>query len=94
MVTSVADVKQNVLDVMDYFNRTLAKPCTWTYRGRPLVVEMMDNLQGRVLATQRGAQQACVYDNALSVLECALAYKPIITPPPADMYGIAREHDQ
>lgn len=36
--TSVADVKQNVLDVIDYFNQTLAKPFAWTYRGRPLVV--------------------------------------------------------
>jgi len=35
---SVADLKQKVLDFIDYFNRTLAKPFQWTYRGRPLVV--------------------------------------------------------
>jgi len=36
--TSVDDLKQKVLAFIDYFNRTLAKPFQWTYRGRPLVV--------------------------------------------------------
>lgn len=36
--TSVDDLKQKVLDFIAYFNRTLAKPFQWTYRGRPLVM--------------------------------------------------------
>jgi putative transposase len=36
--TSVADLKQKVLDFIAYFNRTMAKPFQWTYRGRPLVI--------------------------------------------------------
>lgn len=36
--TSVADLKAKVLAFIDYFNRTMAKPFAWTYRGRPLVV--------------------------------------------------------
>jgi hypothetical protein len=36
--TSVADLKQKVLDFIAYFNRTMAKPFQWTYRGRPLVM--------------------------------------------------------
>jgi len=35
--TSVNDLKQQILDFIDYFNRTLAKPFKWTYAGRPLV---------------------------------------------------------
>jgi hypothetical protein len=36
--TSVDDLKQKVLDFIAYFNRTMAKPFQWTYRGRPLVI--------------------------------------------------------
>jgi hypothetical protein len=36
--TSVDDLKQKVLDFIAYFNRTMAKPFQWTYRGRPLVM--------------------------------------------------------
>jgi hypothetical protein len=35
--TSVNDLKQQILDFIHYFNRTLAKPFKWTYAGRPLV---------------------------------------------------------
>ena len=35
--TSVNDLKQRILDFIDYFNRTMAKPFKWTYAGRPLV---------------------------------------------------------
>ena len=31
-------LRQRLLDFIDYFNRTLAKPFKWTYKGRPLVV--------------------------------------------------------
>ena len=34
--TSVNDLKQRILDFIDYFNRALAKPFKWTYTGRPL----------------------------------------------------------
>jgi hypothetical protein len=34
--TSVADLKQRVLDFINYFNSVLAKPFKWTYTGRPL----------------------------------------------------------
>lgn len=33
---SVADLRQRILDFIDYFNRALAKPFKWTYTGRPL----------------------------------------------------------
>jgi putative transposase len=33
---SLADLQQRILDFIDYFNRTLAKPFKWTYKGRPL----------------------------------------------------------
>jgi len=36
--TSVDDLKQKVLDFIAYFNRAMAKPFQWTYRGRPLVM--------------------------------------------------------
>jgi len=35
--TSVNNLKQQILDFIDYFNRTMAKPFKWTYAGRPLV---------------------------------------------------------
>lgn len=35
--SSVTDLKQRILDFIDYFNRVLAKPFKWTFTGRPLV---------------------------------------------------------
>jgi hypothetical protein len=29
-------LKERLLDFIDYFNRTFAKPFRWTYTGRPL----------------------------------------------------------
>jgi len=34
--TSLDDLRQRILDFIDYFNRVLAKPFKWTYTGRPL----------------------------------------------------------
>jgi len=34
--TSVDNLKQQILDFIDYFNQTMAKPFQWTYAGRPL----------------------------------------------------------
>ena len=34
--TSVEDLHQRILDFIDYFNKTMAKPFKWTYTGRPL----------------------------------------------------------
>ncbi len=34
--TSKAQLRQRILDFIDYFNETLAKPFKWTYKGRPL----------------------------------------------------------
>ena len=36
--TSVEDLRQRILDFIDYFNKTMAKPFKWTYTGRPLTV--------------------------------------------------------
>ena len=35
--TSVDDLKQRLLEFIEYFNKTMAKPFKWTYAGRPLV---------------------------------------------------------
>jgi len=35
---SVEQLKQRLLDFIDYFNRVLAKPFKWTYTGKPLTV--------------------------------------------------------
>jgi transposase len=35
---SVTDLREKILAFIDYFNRTLAKPFKWTYKGRPLNV--------------------------------------------------------
>ena len=35
--TSVEDLKQRILEFIDYFNTNMAKPFKWTYAGRPLV---------------------------------------------------------
>jgi hypothetical protein len=34
--TSTEDLRQRLLDFIEYFNQTLAKPFKWTYAGRPL----------------------------------------------------------
>jgi transposase len=36
--TSVEDLEQQILSFIEYFNRTMAKPFKWTYKGRPLKV--------------------------------------------------------
>lgn len=33
---SVESLRQRLLDFIDYFNRTMAKPYRWTYAGKPL----------------------------------------------------------
>jgi putative transposase len=35
--TSVDDVQAKILQFIDYYNRTMAKPFKWTYEGKPLV---------------------------------------------------------
>lgn len=35
---STQELKQRLLDFIDYFNKTMAKPFKWTYTGRPLNV--------------------------------------------------------
>ena len=35
--SSVEDLRQRILNFIDYFNKTMAKPFKWTYTGRPLV---------------------------------------------------------
>ncbi len=37
--TSLAALKQRLLDFIDYFNRTFAKPFRWTYTGRPVTAD-------------------------------------------------------
>ncbi|SEH05556.1 transposase [Candidatus Venteria ishoeyi] len=34
--TSKAELKARLLEFIDYFNRTMAKPFKWTYQGKPL----------------------------------------------------------
>lgn len=34
--TSVADLKEKLLEFIEYFNRTFARPFRWTYTGRPI----------------------------------------------------------
>jgi len=36
--SSLNDLEKRILDFIDYFNATMAKPFKWTYTGRPLVV--------------------------------------------------------
>ena len=36
--TSVESLRQRILQFIDYFNQTMAKPFKWTYTGRPLTV--------------------------------------------------------
>jgi transposase len=35
--SSVEDLRQRILNFIDYFNKTMAQPFKWTYTGRPLV---------------------------------------------------------
>jgi len=35
--TSTQDLAQRILDFIEYFNKTMAKPFQWTYKGKPLV---------------------------------------------------------
>ena len=35
--TSIADLKAKILDFVEYYNRTMAKPFKWTYQGKPLL---------------------------------------------------------
>ena len=35
--TSVDDLEHKVMAFIDYYNRTMAKPFTWTYQGKVLV---------------------------------------------------------
>lgn len=34
--TSLEELRQRILDFIDYFNKTMAKPFKWTYKGSPL----------------------------------------------------------
>ena len=34
--TSKTQLKTRILEFIDYFNRTMAKPFQWTYKGKPL----------------------------------------------------------
>ena len=36
--TSVGDLRERMLAFIAYFNKTMAKPFKWTYKGRPLTV--------------------------------------------------------
>ncbi len=36
--TSTKELKQRILEFIDYFNQTMAKPWKWTYKGKPLQV--------------------------------------------------------
>ena len=36
--TSTDELRQRILEFIEYFNRILAKPFKWTYKGRPLMV--------------------------------------------------------
>ena len=36
--TSVEALRQRLMDFIDYFNRTMAKPYRWTFTGQPLTI--------------------------------------------------------
>jgi hypothetical protein len=38
--TSVADLRDKLVNFIEYFNRAFAKPFHWTYTGRPLRAEL------------------------------------------------------
>lgn len=50
---SVIDLQQKVMDFIGYYNRTMAKPLKWTYRGRCRSLEQPGYLRQRVLAIKR-----------------------------------------
>jgi transposase/Asp-tRNA(Asn)/Glu-tRNA(Gln) amidotransferase C subunit len=35
---SVEELRERIIEFIEYFNRTMAKPFKWTYKGRPLTV--------------------------------------------------------
>ena len=35
--SSIDELKERILAFIDYFNKTMAKPFKWTFKGRPLV---------------------------------------------------------
>ena len=35
---AVGDLRERMLAFIAYFNKTMAKPFKWTYKGRPLTV--------------------------------------------------------
>jgi len=35
--SSLDELKTKVLDFIEYYNRTMAKPFKWTYQGKPLM---------------------------------------------------------
>ena len=37
-VCSVEELRQKILDFIEYFNKTMAKPYKWTYKGQPLKI--------------------------------------------------------
>ena len=37
-LTLVGDLRERMLAFIAYFNKTMAKPFKWTYKGRPLTV--------------------------------------------------------
>ena len=37
-LTSLADLKAKVLAFIEYYNRTMAKPFKWTYKGKALTI--------------------------------------------------------
>jgi transposase len=34
--TSLQDLESKIIEFIDFFNRTMAKPFRWTYHGKPL----------------------------------------------------------
>lgn len=36
--TSIEELCRKIIEFIEYFNKTLAKPFKWTYKGRPLMV--------------------------------------------------------
>jgi len=47
--SSKADLKTRILDFIDYFNRTMAKPFKWTYKGKLLVCIITSIVRTRLL---------------------------------------------
>ncbi|MBM3273148.1 hypothetical protein FJY94_07900, partial [Candidatus Kaiserbacteria bacterium] len=76
---SLDDLKQRLLNFIDYFNRTFAQPFRWTYTGRPVkrkteLAAMQDRLLNTFLAgtideATFNAKQAALRDEAGQVDE-------------------------